>query len=316
MAVAVAGTVIGKSNPLPTRMLGRTGLRTPILALGCGNRLHMGYPSEERGIEAIELALNLGINYLDTAQSYGDGKSERWVGRATRGRSRKVILATKTQARRADEVYRRCEQSLKRLQTDYLDVLHLHSLKWEDDLAQIEAKGGALEALYKLRDEKVVRFIGVTSHTDPETLAKALERHDFDCTQMVLNAGQQGRSPDGKGSWKRNPDDPFSEPIPPKPDEKSFQKVALPVANRKNLGVIAMKVTGQDSLIGTGPGKAAATELLRYALSLPVTLATNGMPKLQYIRENIEMARNFRPMSRSEMEDFSRRIVETNKARL
>ena len=314
VAVAVTCPVLGQNIALPSRGFGRTRLRPSTLALGCGNRLHMAYPSQDRGIEAIELALDRGINFLDTAQSYGNGKSERWVGKAIQGHRKEVIIATKTRAREADELLRSCEESLKRLQTDYLDILHIHSLEWADDLRKVEAKGGVLEVLYKLRDQRVVRFIGITSHTDPETLAIALERHDFDCTQMVLNAGQQGRSPDGRGSWKKVSDDPFSEAIPPKPDERSFQKVALPVAVSKKMGIIAMKVTGQDSLVGTGFGKAPARELLRYSLSLPVSLVTSGMPKLRYIRENTEMVRNFQPMCPSEIEGFSHGIVEANKA--
>ena len=295
VASASAGNAAnaGTGQKLPTRPFGGTGLNSSILALGCGNRLWMAYDVEERGVEAINLALELGITYMDTAQAYGDGKSETWVGKATKHRRKDVILATKTQARTADEVLRRCDESLKRLQTDQLDVLHIHSLRSAEDLAAIEA-GGAVEALYKLRDQKMVRFIGITSHADPISLRNALERHDFDCTQMALNAGQQGHSP----------------------DEQSFEKVALPVAVRKNLGIIAMKVTGQESLIGSGPGKSETGRLLRYALSLPVSLATCGMPKLDFIRENTETARNYEPMPAPEMKQFTETISAANKLAL
>ena len=306
----------GTGQKLPTRPLGGTGLNPSILALGCGNRLWMAYDVEERGVEAINLALELGITYMDTAQAYGDGKSETWVGKATQHRRKNVILATKTQARTADEVLRRCDESLKRLRTGHIDVLHIHSLRSPEDLAAIEKKGGALEALYKLRDQKMVRFIGITSHADPISLRNALERHDFDCTQMALNAGQQGHSPDGSGFWKKDPSDVFSEAIPHKPDEQSFEKVALPVAVRKNLGIIAMKVTGQESLIGSGPGKSETARLLRYALSLPVSLATCGMPKLDFIRENTETARNYEPMPAPEMKQFTETISAANKLAL
>jgi hypothetical protein len=321
VAGAVASTTVasaanvGTPQTLPTRPFGRTGLNPSILALGCGNRLWMAYDVEERGVEAINLALELGITYMDTAQAYGDGKSETWVGKATKHRRKDVILATKTQARTADEVLRRCDESLKRLQTDKLDVLHIHSLRSAEDLAAIE-EGGAIEALYKLRDQKMVRFIGITSHADPISLRNALERHDFDCTQMALNAGQQGHSPDGSGFWKKDPSDVFSEAIPHKPDEQSFEKVALPVAVRKNLGIIAMKVTGQESLIGSGPGKSETARLLRYALSLPVSLATCGMPKLDFIRENTETVRNYEPMPAPEMKQFTETISAANKLAL
>lgn len=313
-----AGATANAAGPtaLPTREFGRTGARPSILALGCGNRLYMAYKNEERAVEAVRLALDSGITYLDTAQAYGDGLSETWVGKACKDRRKHLFLATKTPARTADQVLRSCEASLKRLQTDYLDVLHIHGLKYDDDLAAIEKKGGAIEALYKLRDQKIVRFIGVTSHADPATLAVALERHDWDATQMALNAGLQGRSPDGAGYWKKT-EDLFGEALPPKPHPgTSFQDLALPVANRKKIAVIAMKVTGQDGLLSGAAGKWDAASLIRYALSLPVSVVTIGMPKLDFIRRNTELARNFKPMPALEMKDFSNRVAGASKVAL
>jgi hypothetical protein len=315
---AAAASTTSAAGAMPMRTLGRTGLKASLLAIGCGNRLWMAYKDREQGVAAVRLALDSGINYLDTAQGYGDGISEAWVGEATAGRRRQsVILATKTQARTAAEVMRNCELSLKRLRTDYLDVLHIHSLQRADDLARIERKGGALEALYKLREQKAVRFIGITSHSDPATLATALERHDFDCTQMALNAGLQGTSPDGGGYWKKDPKDVFSQGLPPKPfPGASFQDLALPVAVRKKMGIIAMKVTAQEGLIGSGPGRTGALELLRYALSLPVSIATIGMPKPEFIRENTAWARSYKPMSKAEMGELSARLAAANKVAL
>jgi hypothetical protein len=305
------------AETLPTRPFGASGQQLPVLAIGCGNRLWAAYKAQDRGVEALELAFELGIRYFDTAQAYGDGASETWVGHATKHRRKEVFLATKTPARTYDDVLRRCEDSLKRLQTDHLDVLHLHSLGYEEDLENIETNG-ALRALHKLRDEKTVRNIGVTSHTDPVVLAKALDRHDFDCTQMALNAGLQGRSPDGAGFWKAGGvNDIFGKPLAPHPHPgSSFEEVALPVAVRKNLGVIGMKVTAQEGLIGAGPSRASASQLIRYALSLTVSLVTVGMPRLDFIRQNAELARNFQPMSKAEREELSTRLAEANKTAL
>jgi hypothetical protein len=299
------------------RPFGRTGERVTVLAIGCGNRLWTAYGAEDRGLEALHLAFESGIRYFDTAQSYGDGRSETWVGKAAKGRRKEVILATKTSARAYDDVLARCDASLQRLQTDYLDVLHIHGLSYEDELERIE-KLGTVRALQRLRDQKMVRFIGVTSHADPATLAKALDRYDFDCTQMALNAGLQGRSPDGQGFWKKGGNgDIFGEPIPAKPyPGESFQDVALKVAVRKKMGIVAMKVTGQDALVGAAPGKADASHLIRYALSHPVSCVTVGMPKLEYIRRNAELARAFQPMPESEMRQLSGRLAEANKAAL
>jgi predicted aldo/keto reductase-like oxidoreductase len=307
---------LGVEKALPSRPFGRSGLRPSVLAIGCGSRL-MAYKDEDRILEALHLALDSGITYFDTAQGYAEGRSETLVGQATKGRRQGLILATKTQARTADEVMRRAELSMKRLQVDQLDVLHIHELLGPDDLERIEAKGGALEGAYKLKDQKMVRFIGISCHGNPDALALVLERHDFDCTQMPLNAGLQGRMPNWVGFLKKNQSDMSSEALPPVPQPgSSFQDLVLPIALRKKLGIIAMKVTGQEGLIGTGPGKATAAELIRYALSLPVSVVTVGMPRLEYIRENTSLARNFTPMSESEMRDFAKRISSANKVAL
>ena len=307
----------GAGQTIPTRMLGRTGQRVTALAIGCGNRLWAAYKTEDRGVEALNLALASGIRYFDTAQGYGDGTSETWVGKATKGMRKDVFIQTKTGSRKYDDVLRNCELSLKRLQTDHVDLLHIHGLKYEDEVDQLE-KLGTVRALHRLRDQKMVRFIGVTSHTDPVALAKALDRYDFDCTQMALNAGMQGRSPEGGGYWKKGGNnDFFGEALPPKPfPGTSFEDVALPVAVRKNMGIIAMKVTAQEGLIGTGPAKSEARHLIRYALSLPVAVVTVGMPQLEFIRQNTQLVRDFKPMSKPEMRDLSRRLAEANKLAL
>lgn len=125
------------------------------------------------------------------------------------------------------------------------------------------------------------------------------------------------RSPDGGGYWKKSQSDPFSEALPPKPwPGQSFEDVALPVAVRKKLGIVAMKVTGQDGLVGTGAGRATAADLIRYALSLPVSVVTIGMPQLDTIRENTTLARGFQPMSKTEMRELSTRVASANKAAL
>ena len=313
-SVTAAATAATPGNVLPTRPFGNTGANVTMLAIGCGNRLWAAYKTEDRGVEALNLALESGIRYFDTAQGYGDGISETWVGEATKGRRKEVFIATKTGARKYDDVLSRCEASLKRLGTDHLDVLHIHSLNYKEDLEAIE-KEGTVRALRRLRDQKMVRFIGVTSHTDPTTLAEALDRYDFDCTQMALNAGLQGRSPDGGGYWKKGGSkDLFGEALPPAPHPgASFEDIALPVAVRKKLGIVAMKVTAQEGLIGDGNAKAAGPQLIRYAMSLPVSVVTVGMPKLEFIRENAQLVRSFKPMSKREMKELSSRLAAANK---
>jgi predicted aldo/keto reductase-like oxidoreductase len=295
-AIAAAASQ-GAAEPgkLPTRVLGRTKETPSVLALGCGSRL-ADYGSIERGMEAIQTALDCGITYLDTAQNYANGQSETWVGMMMPANRKRVFLASKTGARTGDECFRRFEESLKRLQTDVIDLFHIHGLGNDDNLAALES-GGVIDALYKLRDQKAVRFIGVTSHTNPATMKTALERHDFDCAQMALNAALQGARSGTGGNMALNPSMPTA-----------FEKEALPVAIKKNMGIIAMKVSGQDHLLGSGRGLATYEELLRYSLSLPVAVCTLGMPKLEMIRRNTEFARNFTPMPKEEMQQLSERM--------
>ncbi len=278
------------SDGLPKRLLGRTGARVSILAFGSGGRfLDL---DEEKGFEALNHALDLGIDYIDTACAYGNGASEQRIGKVMKTRRKEVFLATKVSDRDAGKAMRSIEGSLERLQTDHVDLLHVHGLEDANDLAAIESPEGVLRLLYKLRDEKVARAIGITCHSDPAVLAKALERHDFDCAQMALNAALTGMA-NGAGGFG-----------PRSLGEMSFQSVALPVAGRKAIGVIAMKVFGQGQLVGP----AAPEMLLRYSLSLPVATAVAAMPNPEHLQANVEVARNFKPLSTTEMETFSDRL--------
>ena len=159
--------------------------------------------------------MDRGINFSDNCWDYNGGESERRVGSVLARRRKDVFVATKvpTHARTRDAALREVEASLKRLQTDHVDLLHLHSLGKEDDLAKIEAPDGALKASYELRDQKVARFIGMTSHTDGPTMAKAIEHNDLDCVQMAMNPARALR----------------------------FEEMALPAANKKIIQALRLR---------------------------------------------------------------------------
>ena len=267
------------NHTLPSRTLGRTGAKVSILAFGCGSRFLM-YKDEESAAAILNRAIDSGISYLDTAFAYGDGESESRVGQVMASRRKEVWLATKIPDRTRDGFLRRLEGSLKRLRTDHVDLVHIHSLGHADDLAKIEAPDGAMKGLMEAREQKMARFAGMTSHTDGEVMAKAIERHDLDCVQMALNASRNGR----------------------------FEELALPAANKKNLGVIAMKITGQEFLVGDGSGKANMQSLLRYSMSLPVTTAVVGMPKPEMLAQNVEIARGFSPLDSQDKERLRRQL--------
>jgi aryl-alcohol dehydrogenase-like predicted oxidoreductase len=295
--VPCLGTGLGPK--LPTRTLGKTGIEVSILGFGSGSRFLM-YQDDDKALEALSHALDLGITYIDTAHSYGDGKSEDRIGRLMPERRKQITLATKLSARTADGARRQIEQSLKRLQTDHLDVLHIHALSGLEDLAAIEKPDGILKALYEARDQKTARAIGITCHAAPAALKVAIERHDFDCTQMALNAAL-ARMAEGRGGMKATP-----------MTAGGFEELALPVAVRKGMGVIAMKVFAQDQIVGA----ASIEKLLAYALSLPVSLASLGMPKPECIERNVELARSFTPMPDAERRRLTDSIAAERKVSL
>jgi len=263
------------ANPLPNRVLGRTGAKVSILAFGCGSRFLM-YEQEDQALAVLNRAIDLGITYLDTAYAYGDGQSETRVGKVMATRRKEVWLATKIPDRSYDDFMRRLEGSLQRLQVDHVDLLHIHSLGQASDLEKIESPNGALKALLQAREQKMTRFIGMTSHTNGAVMAQAIERHDLDCVQMALNPSRNGR----------------------------FEELALSAANKQNLGVIAMKVTGQEFLLGNSEGKADIDSLLHYSMSLPVSTAVVGMPHIEMLEHNIAVARTFSPLREEQMEQL------------
>lgn len=289
---AAAGSIAAAGpTTLPTRVLGKTGARVSIVAFGTGSRFLL-YKEEDKALEALQKALDLGITYIDTADEYGKGHvAEQRVGRAIKGRRDGIFLATKVSPRDGADAARSFEESLKALQVDRVNLLHIHALTTEDDLAKIEAKGGLLEQLLKIRDQKMARFIGITSHADPAVMKTALERHDFDCVQMALNAGKVGMI---NGGGKRGM-------VPNAAIKTSFETLALPVAVRKNMGILAIKIFAQDALIG----QATPEKLLYYTLSLPVTATVLGMPKLEHIDDNVRMAKAFQPLPPVEMKQMA-----------
>jgi hypothetical protein len=302
VAGLAAGTLAADSGntTLPTRVLGKTGERVSILAFGGGSRYYLAYKEEDQALAAIHRALDLGITYLDSADDYGGHLSEQRIGKAIKGRRNGIFLVSKVTPRSGDEAQRAMERSLKALDVDHLDLLHIHQLAGDDDLAQVEAKGNVLDQVLKFRDQKMTRFIGITSHANPATLKTALERHDFDCTQMALNAGQVAMM-DGAGGM-----------VPDRAMKLSFETTALPVAVRKKMGVLGMKVFAQEALVG----QATPRELLYYTLSLPVTAAVVGMPKLELLEENVRLARAFQPLPAAEMKELSGRLSARNKLAL
>ena len=297
-ALVPASDTAGQTAALPKRALGRTGVEVSALAFGGGSHFLSRIGGDQAKAEQLLLrALELGITYFDTAASYTfrphQRLSEQIFGRVLSPHRSRIFLATKTQARDRDGVLRSVETSLKLLRTDHLDLVQMHSLQSAGELQEIAA--GALPALRKLKDEKVVRFIGATGHYDPAVLKQAVERFDLDTLLMSLNAAQA------------------SHPLSMSPGEPlgGFEKDVLPAARKKGIAVIAMKVMGQGSLVGEGTSRARADELIRYALSLPVASVEIAHTSPEILKANVAAARTFRPMTSKEMAALRARLHES-----
>ena len=276
---------------LPTRMLGRTGFRVATLALG-GQSAICAPNNEEAAQQIIHRAIDLGVNYLDTAPRYGrpDRWSERNVGAVMRQRRREVYLASKTHERTRDGSLQLLEESLASLHTDVLDAWQLHFVTTMDDVEQIFARGGAIEALQQAKEQKLVRHLGVTGHADPDVLMECLRRFPFDQILLAVNAAD--------------------------PHHLSFQARLLPMAVAQGIGIVAMKVTGRGRLLQSwrpspeelavgdallGPGTLTMKEALDYVLSLPVSTALVGCDSLAQLDENVALARAHAPLDAAEM---------------
>jgi uncharacterized protein len=278
--VSCLGSVKAAGEAIPRRQLGKTGVMVSQLAFGGGSRF-IQYKTDEEAIRVLNWAIDHGINYLDTAHSYGDGVSETRYGMVMKERRKEVFLVTKIEARDAESFQREFDLSLRRLQTDHVDLLHIHGLGKMDDVDVIGKAGGVYEVLSRLKSQKGTRFIGFTSHTDGQAAKVAIERFDFDCCMMQLNASKAG----------------------------DFEDVALPAARKKKMGIVAMKATAQEKLLGNGSGKAGIQELLRYSLSLPVAAVNIGMPSFENVQQNVEIARNFVPLSSKEILELQEKLA-------
>jgi predicted aldo/keto reductase-like oxidoreductase len=267
-------------NSIPKRELGKTGVRVSQLAFGGGSRF-VQYKTDAEAIRVLNWAIDHGVTYVDTAHSYGDGLSETRYGMVMKDRRKEVFLVTKVEAREPDEFQREFELSLKRLQVNYVDLLHIHGLGKMDDVDRIGKTGGVYEVLTRLKSQKMARFIGFTSHTDGAAAQTAIERFDFDCCMMQLNPAKVG----------------------------NFEDLALPAARKKNMGIVAMKAAAQEKILGRGPGKANIDELLRYALSLPVAAVNIGMPTFEMVEHNVRLAGTFTPMTPTEIRDLQQRLA-------
>jgi len=298
---AAENTLGAAGNSLPKRRLGKTAEMVSCIGFGSGTRF-CSIDSEDAAQALLERAFTLGINYFDTAGSYTrrpiERLSEKRLGEFIKPRRKEIFLATKIDPRERDGALHSVESSLKFLQTDYVDLMQIHSLSNLDDLERMSGPNGVIAAIQQLKQQKVARFIGITGHNDGAAMAEALSRHDFDTVLMALNAAQSAN--------------PIAQrKMAPMP---AFENAALPVALKKNMGILSMKVMGQGMLVGSGAGRASPAELLQFNLSQPVASVVIGCEHLAPLEQNVHAALNFTPISESAKQRLQEKVAPSRAA--
>ena len=273
------------AGEIPRRALGRTGVE--VCAMGLGG-YHLGTMSSQReAVRLVQRAVDEGITFLDNAWEYHDGKSETIMGRALAGgRRAQVFLMSKvcTHGRGRRDAMRQLEQSLKRLRTDHLDLWQVHEVVYENDPDRHGAPGGVLEALAQARREGKVRFVGFTGHKSPAIHLKMLKTgFPFDTCQLPLNCLD--------GTFR------------------SFEQDVLPELLRRGIAPIGMKPMGGEGDM-VRKKVVTAQEALRYAMSLPVATTVTGIDSLKVLRQDLGIARGFRPMPAAEMKALRERCAQ------
>jgi predicted aldo/keto reductase-like oxidoreductase len=278
-------------NGVPYRILGRSGEKVSMVGIG---GYHLGKPDQttEESIRIVRTALNEGINFLDNCWDYNGGESEIRMGKALRdGYRQKAFLMTKIDGRDKLTAAAQINESLKRLQTDHVDVLQFHEVIRDSDPDRIFAGGGAIEAALEARKAGKTRYIGFTGHKSPDIhlkmLAAASQHHfTFDTVQMPLNVM----------------DAHFD----------SFQTKVLPVLLKQNIGVLGMKPMGDHFILQSNT--VTAVECLHYSMNLPTSVVITGCDSLPILQQALGAARSFRAMSSEQVATLLAKTAEAARA--
>jgi aryl-alcohol dehydrogenase-like predicted oxidoreductase len=271
------------ADSIPRKPMGRTGEQLSIFGLG---GYHLGtLDTADDAAKIVHEAIDAGINFFDNAWEYNDGRSEEFMGKALQGRRDKILLMTKvcTHGRGKEVAMQQLEQSLKRLRTDHLDLWQIHEVIYYNDPQLIFAKDGVIEALDQAKKDGKVRYVGFTGHKNPAIHLEMLS-HDypFDTVQMPLNCFD--------GTFR------------------SFEQQVLPEVQRRGMAALGMKSLGGDGqpLLH---GVVEVEKAFRYAMSLPVATTISGVDSLAVLRQNLAIARGFKPMPPEEMQALRNRCA-------
>lgn len=259
---------------MPEQVLGKTGIKVPLLGLGGAGKTPVDKNGQEKeAIAIIEAALSLGIRYFDTAASYG--ANEKYLGKVLPSYRKDIFLASKTGRRSRDAAWQELERSLKRLNTDYLDSWQLHHVSFMETLNEIFSPQGAIKAMEEAKEQGIVKFVGITGHHETHVIAEGLHRYPFDTTLVSINAADQHHP-------------------------RSFAPKVLPVAQQKNVGVIAMKIPAYGKLLR--PGVLNMQEAMGYVLSLPgVHCCVIATESVEMLKSNVRVAQSFQKLTQEDM---------------
>jgi aryl-alcohol dehydrogenase-like predicted oxidoreductase len=263
---------------IPKRKLGKTGVDVTILGLG-GEGVLRTYGYEREADDLINRAIDLGINYFESARAYSG--SESYYGRSLRERRKEIFLTSKSHARNKKGALLHLQETLRNMKTDHLDLWQVHDVRTEEEIEEIFGPNGALEAFVEAKDKGLVRFIGVTGHHDPLITKQCLQRFDFDTVLIPVN--------------------------PAEPAYKSYLTEVIPSAKKKGMGVVGMKVYFRgfaDKL----PWFETMEPLFRFALSHPITTAVIGCDDVEQLEENVKLAESFSPMTEREILELIRNV--------
>ena len=265
-----------KISDMPYRPLGRTGEKVSVIGLG---GYHIGNPSEREGIDLVRSAIDRGINFMDNCWDYHDGESEARMGKALKdGYREKVFLMSKIDGQTKAAAARQIDESLKRLQTDHVDLMQFHEVIRTGDPEKIFASAGSMEAMKEAKQAGKVRFIGFTGHKDPSIHLHMLEvaaknGFRFDAVQMPLNVM----------------DAHF----------RSFEHQVLPALVKEEIAVLGMKALGFGAILSSGTVN--AIECLHYAMNLPTSVVITGFESMKILDQAVEAARTFKPMTQDQV---------------
>ncbi|MBN1844999.1 MAG: aldo/keto reductase [Sedimentisphaerales bacterium] len=280
-AAGAAGAV--QERPLPLRPLGKTGEKISMLGLG-GH--HVGQVrSDQEAIRLVQTAIDMGVTFMDNAWEYHNGRSEEIMGRALAANPyrQKAFLMTKHHGRDKQTALRHLEDSLRRLQTDVIDLWQFHEVVYDKDPDMIFAAGGGIEAAYEAKKAGKVRYVGFTGHKDPNILIKMLAyEYPWDAVQMPLNVL----------------DAHF----------QSFERNVLPILLQRRIGILAMKTQASGFVLRAQV--ASVKEALDYVWSLPVSTIISGMASPEHLRQNVQFAREHAPLTEQAKQDLLARSQE------